>query len=96
MLCSLPGASLIDMGNGTKTAGSSLFSHGLKIAVVFAAFPELVLTRRIAPGVPAPRWYARAFAVMANTSPGDISHSDSHSIFKVQVLLLPARNRVYV
>lgn len=24
---------------------------------------------------------------MANTSPGDISHSDSHSIFKVQVLL---------
>ena len=26
-------------------------------------------------------------AVMANTSPGDISHSDGHSIFKVQVLL---------
>ena len=26
-------------------------------------------------------------AVVANTSPGDISHSDGHSIFKVQVLL---------
>ncbi|MDY4662230.1 helix-turn-helix transcriptional regulator, partial [Pseudoflavonifractor capillosus] len=34
-----------------------------------------------------PRWYAHAFAVIANTSPGDISHSDGHSIFKVQVLL---------
>ena len=34
-------------------------------------------------------------AVMANTSPGDISHSDSHSIFKVQVLLQVQFNEKY-
>ena len=34
-----------------------------------------------------PRWYAHAFAVMAVTSLGDISRSDGHAIFKVQVRL---------
>ena len=34
-----------------------------------------------------PRWYTHAFAVMAVTSLGDISRSDGHAIFKVQVRL---------
>lgn len=34
-----------------------------------------------------PRWYAHAFAVVAATSLGDISCSDGHAIFKVQVRL---------
>ena len=54
MLCSMSGASQFDMDSGTKTAGSSLFSHGLKITVVFAAFPNVVPARRITPGVPVP------------------------------------------
>ena len=121
MLCSLPGASLIDMANGTKTAGSSLFSHGLKIAVNFCRFFRTrscpgISPRRFVPigtlrrlKLHIPRFHAsmkaRSFrcsssshkilrfcgspvvAVMANTSPGDISHSDGHWIFKVQVLL---------
>ncbi|MDY3881016.1 MAG: hypothetical protein SOZ39_07770, partial [Desulfovibrio piger] len=40
-LCSLSGASLIDMDSGTKTVGSSLFSHGLKIVVVFCRFSRM-------------------------------------------------------
>ena len=75
------------MDSGTKTVDSSLFSHGLKIAVVFAAFPEYRSCPEDRSRRSRPRWYARAFAVMANTSPGDISHSDGHSLFKVQVLL---------
>ena len=70
------------MDSGTKTAVSSLFSHGLKIAVVFCRF----FRTSFLPGgsLPAfrPRWCAGCV-----TSPGDISHSDGHSIFKVQVFL---------
>ena len=31
-------------------------------------------------------WYAPAFAITANTSPGDISISDGHVVFKLQYL----------
>ena len=106
------------MDSGTKTAGSSLFSHGLKIAVNFCRFfrtrscPEDHSRRFVPVGalrrhkLHIPRFHAsmkaRSFRcsssshkilrfcgnpVMAFTSPGDISHSDGHSIFKVQVLL---------
>lgn len=70
------------MDSGTKTAGSSLFSHGLKIAVVFCRFSRMSFL----PGGSLPAFRPRWCAGCA-TSPGDISHSDGHSIFKVQVLL---------
>ena len=82
MLCSLSGISLNDVDGGTKTAGSSLFSHGLKIAVVFCRFSRMsFLPRNLTPAF-RPLWCAGCV-----TSLGDIFHSDGHSIFKVQVLL---------
>lgn len=82
VLCSLSNALQFDMDSGTKTAGSSLFSHGLKIAVVFCRFSRMSFL----PGGSLPAFRPRWCAGCA-TSPGDISHSDGHSIFKVQVLL---------
>lgn len=70
------------MDSTTKTVGSSLFSRGLEIAVVFCRFSRMsFLPGNFTPAF-RPLWCAGCV-----TSPGDISHSDDHSIFKVQVLL---------
>lgn len=84
---SLLNSALFRADNRTEQKTISPFSLALIFTFDFAALSE----RRSCPEDRSrrsrPRWYARAFAVMANTSPGDISHSDGHSIFKVQVLL---------
>ena len=78
----MSGASLIDMDSGTKNSGFFAVLTWFENSRGFLPlFPNVVPVRRIAPGVSSP--LVRGCV----TSPGDISHSDGHSIFKVQVLL---------
>ena len=85
--CSLSDSALFHADNRTGQKTISPFSLALILTFDFCrSFRTSFLPRGSLPAF-RPRWYAHAFAIMAATSLGDISRSDGHAIFKVQVRL---------